>query len=130
MWFEHAYGKEKIKFMFDNELSLNGAECESILFYDLSKLRINFRTKHVPKKIPAKWDSQEFNALSVTLTLIGIDKLSLEGERIGFECTPVIEKLSDRILFRVSNGDAFYLSCAAEVIVIDSVEPYLDQRWN
>ncbi|MCG8711004.1 hypothetical protein JHU04_004341 [Brenneria sp. 4F2] len=72
----------------------------------------------------------DFNGLSITLILVGINNLSLRGERVGFICSPVIEKKGDEIIFSIVNGDEFYLSCAAEVIVIDSVEPYLDQRWK
>ena len=55
MWFEYIHGKEKVKFMFNNELYLDDSECESILFYDLSKVRISFNNRHIPKKIPDKW---------------------------------------------------------------------------
>lgn len=39
-------------------------------------------------------------------------------------------KTGDEIIFSVGSGDKFNLSCTAEVIVIDSIEPYLDQRWK
>lgn len=55
MWFDALHGKEKINFMFNNELSLQDAEFENILFYDMSRVRICFKTRHVPKSIPDKW---------------------------------------------------------------------------
>ncbi|VTQ52262.1 Uncharacterised protein [Campylobacter jejuni] len=130
MWFEHVNGKEKINHMFDNELSINNSEFENFLFYDLSKIRVCFNTRNIPKKTPRKWSEIEFNGLSLTLTLVGINKLSLHGNRIGFICSPVIEKINNEIIFTIDNGNDFYFSCAAEVIFIDSIEPYLDQRWK
>lgn len=50
MWFNFAHGKDKIKFMFNNELSINNAEFDNFLFYDLSKIRICFNTRNIPKK--------------------------------------------------------------------------------
>lgn len=130
MWFDFVHGKEKIKFMFNNELSLDDSEFDNFLFYDLSKIRICFNTSHIPKKIPDKWKNIEFNGLSITLTLVGINKLNIRGERVGFICSPVIEKIDDEMIFSIDNGDKFNLSCAAETIVFDSIEPYLDQRWK
>ncbi len=130
MWFDFAHGKEKVKFMFNNELSLDGSEFENFLFYDLSKIRMCFNTKYMPKKTPDKWRNIEFNGLSITLILVGINNLNLRGERMGFICSPVIERIGNEIIFSIDSGDDFHLSCAAEVIVIDSIEPYLDQRWK
>jgi len=130
MWFDFVYGKEKIKFMFNNELSLDDAEFESFLFYDLSKIRMCFNTKHIPKKIPSKWEGIEFNALSITLILVGINNLNLRGGRVGFTCSPVIEKIDDEIIICIDNGNELHLTCAAEIIVVDSIDPYLDQRWK
>lgn len=130
MWFEHANGKEKINYMFNNELSIDNSEFENFLFYDLSKIRVCFNTKHIPQKTPKKWNDTEFNGLSLTLTLVGINKLSLYGNRVGFICSPTIEKINNEIIFTIKNGNEFYFSCAAEVMIIDSIEPYLDQRWK
>ncbi|QGU86899.1 Imm50 family immunity protein [Erwinia sorbitola] len=130
MWFDFAHGKEKINFMFNNELYLDGCEFENFLFYDLSKIRICFNTKNIPNKTPEKWREVAFNSLSITLILVGVNKLNVQGERLGFICSPVIEKIDDEIIFSIDNEDKFHFSCAAELIVIDSIEPYLDQRWK
>lgn len=130
MWFDLAHGKEKIKFMFDNDLSLDDSEFENFLFYDLSKIKISFNTRRIPKKIPDKWRSKEFNGISVVLILVGISDLNLHGSRVGFECLPLIEKKDDKIMFSICNGNNFNLSCSTELIVVDSIEPYLDQRWK
>lgn len=130
MWFDFAHGKEKIKHMFDNELSLDNSELESFLFYDISKINICFNTKSIPKKTPDKWRDIEFNGLSITLTLVGVNKLNLRGERVGFICSPVIKRIGNEIMISIDNGEKYHLSCTAEIIVIDSIEPYLDQRWK
>lgn len=130
MWFEFAHGKKKINFMFNNELSLNDSEFENFLYYDISKIRICFNTRHIPRIIPNKWRKKEFNALSITLILVGINKLNLQGERVGFLCSPAIEKIGNEIIFSIDNEDKFHLSCTAELIVVDSIEPYLDQLWK
>ena len=130
MWFDFAHGKEKVKFMFNNELSLNESEFENFLFYDNSKIRMCFNTKHIPKKTPEKWSGLEFNGLSITLILVGINKLSLQGGRVGLTCSPVIERVGGEIIFSITGENGFHLLCAAEIIVIDSIEPYLDQRWK
>lgn len=124
--------------MFNNELSLNDSEFENFLYYDISKIRICdiskiricFNTRHIPRIIPSKWREKEFNALSLTLILIEINKLNLQGERVGFLCSPAIEKIGNEIIFSIDNEDKFHLSCTAELIVVDSVEPYLDQLWK
>ncbi|QNK34215.1 hypothetical protein HF675_09380 [Serratia sp. JUb9] len=130
MWFDYAHGKENIKFMFNNELSLDESELESFLFYDLSKIRICFNTRNIPKKTPDKWKKLEFNGLSIKLTLVGIKELNLQGKRIGFTCTPEIKKPDNKIVFTVNNDEGRYLLCSAEFIVINSIEPYLDERWK
>ncbi|MDX5630940.1 MULTISPECIES: Imm50 family immunity protein [unclassified Brenneria] len=130
MWFDFVHGKEKINFMFNNELSIDDSEIDNFLFYDLSKIRVCFNTRNIPKKTPDKWRNVEFNGLSITLILVGISKLNLQGDRVGFICSPIIEKIDDEMTFTIDNGDKFHFSCAAEIIVIDSIEPYLDQRWK
>ncbi|WP_312045791.1 Imm50 family immunity protein [Erwinia sp.] len=130
MWLDFIHGKEKVKFMFNDELSLDDSEFENFLFYDLSKIRICFNTKHIPKKIPDKWKKKEFNGLSITLILVGVNRLDLQGNRVGFICSPIIEMINNEVRISISNGDGFNLSCFAELIVIDSIEPYLDQRWK
>ncbi|MEH4989249.1 Imm50 family immunity protein [Enterobacter ludwigii] len=129
MWFDALHGKEKINFMFNNELSLHDAEFENILFYDMSRVRICFKTRHVPKSIPDKWKKKPFNGLSVTLELVGINKLELKGNRVGFKCTPIIKRLGGEVEILIEYSDVFLFSCTAEVIAIGSIEPYQDRRW-
>lgn len=130
MWFDFAHGKEKVKFMFNNELSLDDSELENILFYDLSKIRLCFNTKHVPKSIPDKWRNIEFNGLSISLIIIGIIQFDLRGERVGFTCSPQFYSGDNKVILSIENGNKFNLSCTADAIIIDSIEPYLDQRWK
>ena len=130
MWLDFIHGKEKVKFMFNDELSLDDSEFENFLFYDLSKIRICLNTKHIPKKIPDKWKKKEFNGLSITLILVGVSKLDLQGKRVGFRCSPIIEMINNEVRISINNGDGFNLSCFADLIVIDSIDPYLDERWK
>lgn len=126
MWFDFMHGREKIKFMFNNELSLDDSEFENLLFYDISRVRLSFNIK----KIPDKWKKIKFNGLSMTLELIGIHNLTLNGNQVGFICSPSINKNNNNLIFTITNKEEFFLSCTTELIIIDSIKPYLDQRWK
>ncbi|WP_342323172.1 Imm50 family immunity protein [Kosakonia sp. BYX6] len=131
MWFDTAHGKEKIKFMFNNELALDNIEFESFQFYDQSKVRLCFNSRNIPSRVPEKWKINNFNGLSITLSFIGLIQFDMVGSRIGFECSPIIENTGDVIFAKIEDERKnFRLSLSAEVMVIDSIEPYLDQRWK
>ncbi|BEN63819.1 hypothetical protein SMKC072_16410 [Serratia marcescens] len=42
MWFENAIGKEKIKFMFNNELNIKNIEVDNLSLEHFSDLKIGF----------------------------------------------------------------------------------------
>lgn len=131
MWFDHANGNEKIRFMFNNELSIERVEFENILFYDLSKVRIVFNSKSIPTTVPEKWKGVNFNAISIGLVFIGLKQLTLSGERIGFECSPELCHSGNITSLRIEDERGVqFMSLSAEAMVIDSIEPYLDQRWR
>ncbi|MBD2816678.1 hypothetical protein ID850_18525 [Xenorhabdus sp. Flor] len=129
MWFENAIYKEKIKHMFNDELSIEHVEFETLLFYAHSSLRIGFHSKNVPTTFPTKWDKIDFNALSIVLELGDIIDFESKGTRLGFECTPVIKYIGDEVHLHISH-DNFYLNCVAQFLTIRDITPYLDERWD
>lgn len=74
-------------------------------------------------------EKKPFNGLSVTLELVGVNKLELKGNRVGFKCTPIIKKLGSEVEILIEYSDISFFSCTAEVIAISSIEPYQDRRW-
>lgn len=130
MWFDFVQGGEKIKQMFNNEFSLNGAELESFGFYNFSKIWLRFNTNKIPKSVPDEWKMQEFNGISILLTLSDIKKLNLQGKNVEAECSPTINKTDDGVIFTIEDNNEFHLVCIAEVIDIESIEPYIDIRWR
>lgn len=129
-WFDLAYGNEKIKFMFNNQLSLEDVELKKLIFNDISSIRLYFIIKNIPKTIPEKWKKREFNALYLTLRCMGIYKSTLRGNSIGFTCSPIINKADDGVQITIDNNNGFYLSCVADIFHIESIEPYMDKRWK
>ena len=131
MWFDHANGNEKIKFMFNNELSIERVEFENVLVYDLSKVKIRFNSKDIPTTVPDKWKRNYFNAIYIDLVFVGLRRLILEGDRIGFECTPKFSYSGDITSLRIEDEKGIlFMTLSAEAMVIDSIEPYLDHRWK
>jgi len=131
MWFDSAHGKEKIKFMFNNELCIENIEFESLHFYDQSKVKLRFNSKNIPAKVPDKWRGEEFNGLSITLAFVGLIRMDIVGSRVGFECSPIIENEGGVISLLIEDKESkLKVNLSAEVMIIDSVEPYLDQRWK
>lgn len=92
MWFDYTIEYKKIKLMFNDELSLDNSVFDSFSLSEPSSLQLHFYIKKIPHKIPSKWKNQEFNELSLVLTLIGIKNLTVRGNRLNFICSPVIEK--------------------------------------
>lgn len=129
MWFEFAHGKEKINFMFNNELSLCGVEFSQFIYYDISRLKLRFNSRNIPSSIPKKWNRNEFNALAISLEFTEVLKLEISGENIGFICTPDIHRIDDSIRVTINEGD-FKFILQANYMLIDEVIPYIDQRWK
>ncbi|PIT13091.1 hypothetical protein BGI32_09595 [Snodgrassella alvi] len=130
MCFDFVQDGETIKQMFNNDFSLDGAELESFGFYDVSKIWLRFATKKIPKTVPDEWKMQKFNGISIVLTLSNIKKLSFQGRRVELDCSPIINKVDDGVIITIEHKNEFYLVCIAEVIDIESIEPYIDIRWR
>ncbi|WP_323840658.1 Imm50 family immunity protein [Photorhabdus africana] len=128
MWFDNAIHKEKIKFMFNNELSIDDVEFENFIYHDFSILRIQLRGKKLPVTVPKKWSKNIYNSLSIILTLGNVSTLNVNGGKVGFECTPIIKSTREETTLTIENKD-FYLHCVAGFMTIDDITPYLDQRW-
>lgn len=132
-WFDLAYGNEKIKFMFNNEISLEDVEFEKLIFSNVSCITFYFKIKKIPKTIPEKWKKREFNALYLTLTFVGRVggvELTLQGNRIGFVCSPIINKVDNGVQIIIDNKDGFHLSCTAEIFRIQPIETFMDKHWK
>ncbi|WP_312974397.1 Imm50 family immunity protein [Atlantibacter sp.] len=129
MWFDHAYGKENINFMFDNELSLNGSEFHSFIYHDTSKLSLRFNTRVIPKRLPKKWMENEFNSISVLLTFTEVLSLKVDLNNINFICSPEVKLIDNSILISVKNKKSSFI-CLANFMFIDEITPHLDHRWK
>lgn len=129
MWFQNAIGKEKIKFMFDNELSIQRIEVDSFSLERFSDLKFHFFCNEIPKKYPKKWNETGFNALSLIITFGDVIQLNVIGSRVGFFCSPIINSLSDYSEITIKNSDLdFY--CRSRFLTIESITPYIDERWD
>lgn len=129
MWFEFAHGKEKINSMFNNELSLSCVEFSQFVYYDKSRLKLQFSSRNIPLSVPNKWNRNEFNALAISLAFTEVLTLDMSGGNIGFTCTPNIDYIDNSIRVLISEGD-FKFSLKANHMFIDEVRPYIDQRWK
>lgn len=129
MWFDYAHSKEKISFMFDNELSLDGAEFHSFIYHDISKLSLRFNTKIIPKKFPKKWAENEFNSISILLTFTEVLSLKVDLNNINFVCTPSVKLIDNSVLFSIENEESSFI-CLANFMFIDEIAPHFDQRWK
>lgn len=129
MWFQNAIGKEKIKFMFDNELSIQRIEVDSFSLERFSDLKFHFFCNEIPKKYPEKWNETGFNALSLIITFGDVIQLNVIGSRVGFFCSPIINSLNDYSEITIKNSDLdFY--CRSRFLTIESITPYIDERWD
>lgn len=129
MWFQNAIGKEKIQFMFDNELSMQHVEVSSFSFERFSDLRFHLFCKEIPTKYPDKWKKDGFNALSVVITFGDVIQLSATGSRIGFFCSPIINSYGDYSEITIKHNELdFY--CRSKFLTIESITPYIDERWD
>lgn len=84
MWFQNAIGKEKIQFMFHNELMIENIEIGSFSLERFSELKFHFYSNNIPKNYPEKWNKEGFNALSLLISFGDVIQLDVTGSRIGF----------------------------------------------
>ncbi|MCE0826914.1 immunity 50 family protein [Buttiauxella sp. A2-C2_NF] len=129
MWFQHAIGKEKIQFMFDNELSVQHIEINSFCLERFSDLKFHFCCKNIPKKHPEKWDKERFNALSLVVTFGDIIEFDITGSRVGFFCSPIINSFKDYSEIKLKCNE-LSLYCRAKFLTIEGITPYIDERWD
>lgn len=129
MWFRNALGKEKIQFMFNNELSIQSVEISSFSLERFSDLKFNFYCKEIPSKYPGKWSKEGFNALSLVVTFGDVIQLDITGSRVGFFCSPIINSLKDYSEIKIKHND-LNLYCKSKFLTIEGVAPYIDERWD
>jgi len=129
MWFQNALGKEKIQFMFNNELDIQVVEIHGFSMENFSDLKFNFICKKIPKKYPEKWNKDIFNALNFDITFENITQLDITGSRIGFFCSPIIKSSPNLAEIKVEHN-SFKLYCSSDFLTIGEIVPYLDERWD
>lgn len=129
MWFQNALGKEKIQFMFNNELDMQSIELYSFSMERFSDLKFNFVCKNIPKKYPEKWNKDHFNALSLIITFGDIIQLDVTGTKICFYCSPIITSSLDCSEIKIEHED-LKLYCRSKFLTIEEINPYLDERWD
>ena len=129
MWFQNAIGKEKIQFMFNNELETHNIEIISFSMGHFSDLKFNFFLNQAPKKHPEKWKKEQFNTLSLIITFSEIIQFDSSGSKVGFFCSPIITSSKDYSEIRIEHND-LKLSCKSRFLSIDTILPYLDERWD
>ncbi|MFO6296032.1 Imm50 family immunity protein [Rahnella selenatireducens] len=127
MWFDHAQGKEKINFMFDNELHLNDVEFHSFTYHDISKLSLRFNTKMIPDIFPRKWTVNQFNSISISLIFTEVQIIKVNLNNINFICTPNIEMINNSIQLSIEAEENSFM-CLANFMFIDEIMPHLDHR--
>lgn len=128
MWFQNALGKEKIQFMFNNELDIQLIEIHSFSMESFSDLKFDFICKNIPKKYPKKWSEGDFNALKLVITLGDIIQLDIKGTKIGFFCSPIIMSTLEFSEIKIKHDD-LNLYCKSKFLTIEKIIPYLDERW-
>lgn len=129
MWFKNAVGREKILYMFNNELSIQNIEFFGFSMDYFSTLKFQFYSKEIPSNYPEKWTKESFNALSLIITLGDLIHLDVTGTRVGFFCSPQISSSIECSEIRIKHGD-FHLYCKAKFLSIESITPYIDERWD
>lgn len=129
MWFDNAIGKEKIKFMFGDELSIESIEVDSFSFERFSDVTFRFFSRNVPSHYPKKWNESKFNALSMVITFGDIVELDVKGVGIGFFCSPEIISGESYSEIKICN-EKLNLYCKSKFLTIESITPYLDERWD
>ncbi|WP_144815950.1 MULTISPECIES: Imm50 family immunity protein [Enterobacteriaceae] len=129
MWFDNALGKEKIEFMFGGELSLQSVEVSSFSFERFSDVTFQFYSRNIPSSYPEKWSKSKFNALSVVITFGGIIELDVKGNGIGFICSPEISSSESHSEIKICSNQ-LYINCKSKFLTIESITPYLDERWD
>jgi len=123
MWFDNAYGKEKIKFIFDNNLSLDDSLLELILYHNVSLFSIRFRLDKIPDSIPDKWRKRKFDFIDVNIDFCSVKKFECCGGKLGFRCTPVFAWNDDKPALFIQNDD-FKLYCLADSMFIGEITPF------
>lgn len=129
MWFEYAIGNEKIRFMFDNEFSLDSIQLDSFRLHYYSTLQLHFLCKNMPDIYPEKWKKEKINAISLILNLGDILYLEVKGKEVGFICSPDIVTGKEKSSIKIINND-FHLQCESKFLTIESITPYIDERWD
>ncbi|MGL6019744.1 MAG: Imm50 family immunity protein [Gibbsiella quercinecans] len=128
MWFEHAVGKEKINFMFNNDFPLFDLELISFSF-NVSSLRLSFSCKNIPVEYPKKWDRKDFNSLLLSITLTDVIFFESKGVNVMFTSTPTIETTKEYSVVKIESPE-LYLYCKARFLTIDDIRPCVDDRWD
>lgn len=129
MWFENAIGKEKIKFMFNNNFNIKNIEVNNFSLEHFSDLKIRFYCNDIPKKYPIKWNEEGFNAMSLVVTFGDVIQFNVTGSRVGFLCSPIINSLKEFSEITIKHH-GFYFYCKARFLTIESITPYVDERWD
>ncbi|MDX6040034.1 Imm50 family immunity protein [Scandinavium lactucae] len=129
MWFEHAIFKEKLKFMFNNELSIEHVELDTVLYYSISMLRVRLNSRVLPAITPEKWRGINYNSLSITLEFGNVKQFECKGGDIGFECCPIITPTKEKTTLQIMKGN-FILYCEADFMTIKDIIPFIDTRFD
>ncbi|WP_276643853.1 Imm50 family immunity protein [Siccibacter turicensis] len=129
MWFKNAIGKEKIDNMFKGKLDIHDVEIGSFSMERFSDLEMHFYCRNLPDNYPAKWESENFNAISIIITFGDILQFNVNGSRVGFFCNPAIDSYENHSEITIKS-DLLNLYCKSKFLTIESVRPYIDERWD
>jgi len=125
MWNKNAHGKEKIKHMFNNELSLDDSFLALFLYYDASIFRIEFHVDKIPNSIPEKWKNKKYDFISVKIDLCAVKTLNITGGNLGFRCTPIFSWNDEKPTVSIkSSNNNFALYCIADTMFIGEITPF------
>ena len=98
---------------------------EVVVSRDGPEVRLRFDLPEFPTDPPQKWVAQGFNTVQVTLSLVGVRNLSLEGLSTEMVVMLEISELDAGIQLNII-GDGIALTASADAAVLGRVSAYMN----
>lgn len=123
MWFDNAIGCEKIKFMFNNELSINSVQVIDLIIEGNCNVIFKLKCLDMPDFIPKKWKEKQASAIYLVLKFTDVSNLSIHGLLPGLTLTPSIVSGTQVSEIFIDTGQA-RLHCTSRWLFIEDLSPY------
>ena len=121
-WYEYIFFKEKLKYLFDNELSPDNLYIDSFNIYERVAV-INFITMNIPQKYPKKWKSESFNAIIFRLTFSDLTNFSIQGNDFFNKIGRLDTKIIDNKKTLIFTSENLYIELSALNIMFGDFKP-------